>query len=127
MLYLVVHDDEDFYFEARDFAHAVDLWTEHVKDLWGDDYEESDQPDSVQLVDSQGVLNFPTWLSDPDSIISVKLADADPPKPRLMFEMTPNGIKVSCGDQWGMIRINLAPGGVPDQVFNIDCMVALVP
>lgn len=58
-LYLIHYDSQPFYVEAPDFAAAIEFWHAHVKELWGDDYEGDEQPESVALVHEEPVVRSP--------------------------------------------------------------------
>lgn len=55
-LYHVQFDGQSYWVEAGDFGTAVILWKGHVKDLWGEDYDGTEQPDSVHLVHDEPVI-----------------------------------------------------------------------
>lgn len=56
LLYLVQFDAQDYYVEAPDFPAAIELWKVHVAKLWGDDYDGTEQPESVALVHDEPVV-----------------------------------------------------------------------
>lgn len=55
-LYRVLFDGQEFYVEAESFAVAVSLWTGHVRDIWGSDFDGTEQPESVQLMHDEPVI-----------------------------------------------------------------------
>lgn len=55
-LYHVQFDHQSYWIEAVSFAKAVEAWRKHVAKLWGDDYQETDEPDSVHLVHDEPVI-----------------------------------------------------------------------
>lgn len=58
-LYLIQYDSEPYYVEARDFHRAIRTWTQHVKILWGTDFDGTEEPESVALVHEDAVLREP--------------------------------------------------------------------
>ncbi len=58
-LYLIHYDSVAFYVEASDFSTAIEVWDDHVKVLWGDDYEGDEQPESAALVHNEPVIRAP--------------------------------------------------------------------
>lgn len=55
-LYDIMYDAQHYYVEACNYATAVDLWTRHVEQLWGTDYDGTEQPESVRLVHDGDVI-----------------------------------------------------------------------
>lgn len=55
-LYLVQYDSQYYYVEAPGFSEAIDLWKGHVKKLWGDEYDGTEQPESVAHVHDEPVV-----------------------------------------------------------------------
>lgn len=55
-LYRILYDVSPKYVQAEDFAAAVQAWKEHVKELWGDEYEGNEQPESVELIHNEPVI-----------------------------------------------------------------------
>lgn len=55
-LYLVIYDGQHFYVEAKNFAQAIELWTEHVKEVWGDDFDGTEQPESCAHIHDEAVI-----------------------------------------------------------------------
>ena len=56
MLYRIQFDCVDYYVEAPDIKKAIDAWKAHVKLIWGDDYEESDFPESIHHIHEGSVI-----------------------------------------------------------------------
>lgn len=55
-LYHVQFDSQTYYVEAGSFADAIILWGRHVSVLWGDDYDGTEEPESVALVHDEPVI-----------------------------------------------------------------------
>lgn len=55
-LYHITFDASNFYVQARDYTDAIRLWKEHVAVLWGDDYDGTEQPESVSLIHDEAVI-----------------------------------------------------------------------
>lgn len=55
-LYLVQFDGINYYVEAASFGEAIGKWQSHVKVLWGDDYDGTEQPESVAHVHDEAVI-----------------------------------------------------------------------
>jgi hypothetical protein len=49
-LYHVQYDGESYYVEASKLAEAVELWKQHVKGMWGDDFDGTEEPESIGLI-----------------------------------------------------------------------------
>ena len=63
-LYHVQFDWQSYWIEADSFANAVTVWKDHVKELWGTEYDGSEEPESVHLVHNEPVLRM--WPKKPD-------------------------------------------------------------
>jgi hypothetical protein len=55
-LYQVLYDGQHYYVEAESFTAAIGLWKIHVSMLWGEDYDGSEQPESVALIHDDPVI-----------------------------------------------------------------------
>lgn len=55
-LYHVQYDGETYYVEAVCLGNAAKLWKQHVKELWGVDYEGTEEPESIALVHDSRVI-----------------------------------------------------------------------
>lgn len=55
-LYHVQFDGQSYYVEAASFGDAVKAWKLHVKVVWGDDFDDADEPESVALVHDEPVI-----------------------------------------------------------------------
>lgn len=59
MLFHVRDDDHrDYMIEADSFEKCIELWREFVKEEWGSDYEDTDQPASVHLIHDDPVIRI---------------------------------------------------------------------
>lgn len=58
-LYLVLYDGQPYYIEARTFPGAIDTWRQHVAEEWGEDFDGTEQPESVALVHEKAVIREP--------------------------------------------------------------------
>ena len=58
-LYHVQYDGQSYWIEAVSFAEAVELWKRHVRVLWAQDYDGSEEPESVHLVHDEPVIRKP--------------------------------------------------------------------
>lgn len=57
MLYRILFDNQPDYVEADNFTRAIDLWREHlIASNEPGDFDESVQPESVELVHEEYVL-----------------------------------------------------------------------
>ncbi len=57
-LYHIQFDGQSFWVEAESFRLAIVQWGEHVKILWGDDYDGTEEPESVHLVHDEPVIHY---------------------------------------------------------------------
>lgn len=57
-LYCIRYDGVPYFIEAPSFATAIDAWREHMKELWGEDYEEADDPHSVEFLNDDPVIRY---------------------------------------------------------------------
>ena len=57
-LYLLIYDDEHYYVEAPRLNEAVSIWKKHVEKYWGDDYDGTEEPQSVQLIHEKPVVRL---------------------------------------------------------------------
>lgn len=55
-LYLVQFDGQSWYVEAPNFAAAIEAWKKRVEVEWGSDYDGTEQPCSVALVQDEPVV-----------------------------------------------------------------------
>lgn len=55
-LYHIQFDGESYWVEAERFADAVTLWKSHIKVLWGEDFDATEEPESVHLVHDNPVI-----------------------------------------------------------------------
>lgn len=55
-LYHLQYDDQPYYVQAETVAWAVQSWKEHVKKLWGSEYEGTEEPQSVALIHDEEVI-----------------------------------------------------------------------
>ena len=55
-LYRIEFDGESYWVEAECFAYAIDKWKIHVKILWGDDYDGTEEPESCTLIHNDPVI-----------------------------------------------------------------------
>lgn len=55
-LYHVRYDGQDYYVEAHCFPVAIGRWKNHVKKLWGREYDGTEEPESVALVHEGPVI-----------------------------------------------------------------------
>lgn len=55
-LYLIHYDHQPYYVEAENLASAVERWKAHVKVVWGDDYDGTEEPESIALVHEEAVI-----------------------------------------------------------------------
>lgn len=55
-LYHIQFDGESYYVEAANLAQAVELWKTHLQKEWGDDYNGTEEPESVALVHDEAVI-----------------------------------------------------------------------
>ena len=56
MLFQVWFDGEQYWIESKDFTTAIEVWKKHVAELWGDDYDGSETPDSVTRMSEDAVI-----------------------------------------------------------------------
>lgn len=59
-LYHVQFDSQSWWVEAPTFAAAIEAWHSRVRAEWGDDYDGTEQPDSVAHVHDGGVIRCET-------------------------------------------------------------------
>ena len=64
-LYLIQFDSQPYYVEAEDFPAAIEVWKVHVAHLWGDDYDGTEQPESVSLVHDEPVVRGGVLVINP--------------------------------------------------------------
>lgn len=57
-LYLVQYESTSWYVEAPDFASAIQAWADQVRIEWGNDYQPTDQPESVACVHDEPVVRW---------------------------------------------------------------------
>ena len=57
-LYHVQFDGQSYWIEADSFANAVLVWKDHVRQVWGVDYDGTEEPESVHLVHDEPVLKM---------------------------------------------------------------------
>lgn len=77
-LFLIHFDGEPYYVNSQGFTEAIDAWKDHVKELWGDDYEGDEIPESVALIHDGPVIDgrFPKkQQSTPLTIGELELGD----------------------------------------------------
>lgn len=55
-VYMVVYDITNYVVEASSFANAIEAWKEHVKVLWGEDYDGTEEPESVNRIHEHPVI-----------------------------------------------------------------------
>lgn len=55
-LYMVQFDGQQYYIEAESFRKAIEAWRRHVAVLWEEDYEGTEEPESVALVHDDPVI-----------------------------------------------------------------------
>lgn len=55
-VYRLQFDGRLWFAEAESFGDAVALWKTAVKEEWGEDYEETDEPDECTLLGEGPVL-----------------------------------------------------------------------
>lgn len=55
-LYHILFDWQPYYVEAETLGAAVTAWRQHVSVLWGDDYDGTEEPDSITLVHDKAVV-----------------------------------------------------------------------
>jgi len=55
-LYHVQFDGASFFIEAENYADAVAIWKAHVKVLWENDYDGTEEPESVHLIHDEPVI-----------------------------------------------------------------------
>lgn len=55
-LYHVQFDGSSFWIEAESFAAAIEAWKAHVKVLWENDYDGTEEPESAHLVHDEPVI-----------------------------------------------------------------------
>lgn len=73
MLYLIQYDSVNYYAEAADLAKAVEAWKAHVKIAWGDDYDGTEEPESIALVHEEPVILV---HEDSKAILEIVLREA---------------------------------------------------
>lgn len=65
-LYQVQFDGQQYFIEAASFASVVETWKRHVADLWGEDYEGDEEPESVALIHDEPVVRGPAPFTSAD-------------------------------------------------------------
>jgi len=55
-LYHIQYDNQSYWVEAAKLAEAVEVWKLHVKRLWGDEYDDTEEPESIALVNDEPVI-----------------------------------------------------------------------
>ena len=55
-LYHIQFDGQSWWIEARNFQGAIDAWTREVAKEWGEDFDGTEQPESVALVHDGPVI-----------------------------------------------------------------------
>lgn len=55
-LYLVQFDNQPYYVEASNFGDAIAAWKRHVAQAWGQDYDGTEEPESVALIHDEAVI-----------------------------------------------------------------------
>jgi len=55
-LYHAQFDGESYYIEARNFHGAIDTWKRHVAKAWGQNFDGTEEPESVALIHEEAVL-----------------------------------------------------------------------
>jgi len=58
-LYHIQFDGESYWVEAPTFRGAIEAWKVEVRERWGDDFQDTDEPDSVHLVHDEPVIRWP--------------------------------------------------------------------
>ena len=51
-LYRVLYDGQPYYVEAPSFALAIEAWKRYVKAEWKEEYDGTEEPESVECLDS---------------------------------------------------------------------------
>ena len=55
-LYLIHYDHQAYYVEAENLVNAVGKWKEYVKLDWKEDYDGTEEPESIALVHEAAVI-----------------------------------------------------------------------
>lgn len=55
-VYLVQFDGDNRIVEAPSFTEAISAWLRAMRVEWGDDYDGTEQPESVSLIDEEPVI-----------------------------------------------------------------------
>lgn len=55
-LYCILFDSRRYHVEAESIAKAVEYWRRHVAVEWGDDYDGTEEPESIALVHDEAVI-----------------------------------------------------------------------
>lgn len=55
-LYVVQNEGESHYVEAPSLAGAIEAWKRHEAELWGEENDETEEPESVTLVHEGAVI-----------------------------------------------------------------------
>lgn len=58
-LYHVQYDGVSYWVEAVAFSHCVDIWKNNVRELWGSEFDGTEEPESVHRVSGDAVLRTP--------------------------------------------------------------------
>ncbi len=54
-VYRILFDSQFYVVAARSFDSAIKQWKVHVKEKWGEDYDGTEQPESVERIDGEFV------------------------------------------------------------------------
>ncbi len=55
-IYHIQYDGESYFVEAESLPKAVEVWKFHVKTLWGDDWDGTEEPESIHHIHDGPVL-----------------------------------------------------------------------
>jgi len=55
-LYCIQFDNQPRYVEAESFAKAVEAWRRWAAKEWGEDYDGTEEPESVALISDEPVI-----------------------------------------------------------------------
>lgn len=55
-LYHIQYDGQCYWVEASCFAIAILRWKDHVRGLWGEEYDGTEEPDSCALIHDEPVI-----------------------------------------------------------------------
>lgn len=115
-LYRIVFDGTPYFVEAKNFGEAIGLWHCHVREEWGKDYEGTEEPEEVQLIELQNqatVIRAENFTHDPSThrVPGVWCSQC-----RAAIAPTPNGTTVhvgGCGKDCGPAQnvVTTAPVG----------------